>query len=159
MSASDSPVRHRTYIVQCPVHHHVIQPFGFGAWAIVGALSSCGAGQSGATPDSPVPLWLAGLTSIVALCCTVHPLESTVARWIVVAHWHFGQSGGTPDSPVNYSGACLHFPESGCFGFVRAWCTGQSGAPDHSTLKSFFLLLNWVPNLNIYWFVLNLMHL
>jgi hypothetical protein len=31
-----------------------------------------------------------------------------------------------------------------------------SGAPDHSTLKSLLLLLNWVPNLNIYWFVLNL---
>jgi hypothetical protein len=39
------------------------------------------------------------------------------------------------------------------------WHTGQSGAPDHSTLKSFLLLLNRVPNLNIYWFVLNLMHL
>jgi hypothetical protein len=32
------------------------------------------------------------------------------------------------------------------------WHTGQSGAPDHSTLKSFLLFLNWVPNLNIYWF-------
>jgi hypothetical protein len=29
------------------------------------------------------------------------------------------------------------------------WHTGQSGAPDHNTLKSLLLLLNWVPNLNI----------
>jgi hypothetical protein len=30
-----------------------------------------------------------------------------------------------------------------------------SGAPNHSTLD-FFAPLNWIPNLNIYWFVLNL---
>jgi hypothetical protein len=52
--------------------------------------------------------------------------------------------------------------------FSREWLVGlctvlghrtQSGAPDRTTLKSFLLLLNWVPNLNIYWFVLNLVHL
>jgi hypothetical protein len=50
---------------------------------------------------------------------------------------------------VNYSGACLCFPESGCLAPVRPWCTGQSGAPGHNTLESLLLLLNWVPNLNI----------
>jgi hypothetical protein len=37
MGAPDSPVR-----------RHVTQPLGFGARSIVGALSSCGTGQSGA---------------------------------------------------------------------------------------------------------------
>jgi hypothetical protein len=56
MGAPDSPVRHRTGHVHCPVCCHVIQPLGFGARSTVGALSSCGTGQSGATLDSPVPL-------------------------------------------------------------------------------------------------------
>jgi hypothetical protein len=55
MGAPDSPVRHRTDIGQCPVHRHVTQPLGFGAKLTIGALSSCGTGQSGATPDNPVP--------------------------------------------------------------------------------------------------------
>jgi hypothetical protein len=47
MGASDSPVRHRTGTVGCPVLRHVTQPLGSGAWSL-GALSSCGTGQSGA---------------------------------------------------------------------------------------------------------------
>jgi hypothetical protein len=58
----------------------------------------------------------------VVLCCTVHPSESTVARWIAIARWHTGQFGGTPDSPVNYSEACLRFPESGWLDPVRSLC-------------------------------------
>jgi hypothetical protein len=54
MGASDSPVRHRTCPVHCPVRRHVTQSLGFGAKSTVGALSSCGTGQSGAPPDSPV---------------------------------------------------------------------------------------------------------
>jgi hypothetical protein len=49
---------------------------------------------------------LAALTSATVLCCTVHPSESTVARWIAVTRWQ-------PDSPVNYSGARQNFLESG----------------------------------------------
>jgi hypothetical protein len=56
-------VRHRTDTIQCPVRRHVIQLLGFGAESIVGALSSCGTGQSGATPDSPVPSDFMALTS------------------------------------------------------------------------------------------------
>ena len=56
MGASDSPVRHRTGIVPCPVRRHVTQPLGFEAGRPLEALSPCGIGQSGATPDSPVPL-------------------------------------------------------------------------------------------------------
>jgi hypothetical protein len=56
MSAPDSPVRHRTGTVHCLVCRHVTQPLGFGAGQPLEALSSCGTGQSGATPDSLVPL-------------------------------------------------------------------------------------------------------
>jgi hypothetical protein len=45
MGAPDSSVR-----------RHVILLLGLGAGRPLEALSSCGTGQSGATPDSPVPL-------------------------------------------------------------------------------------------------------
>jgi hypothetical protein len=67
MGASDSPVCHRTGTVPCPVRRHVTQPLGFGAQTTVGVLSSCGTGQSGATPDSPVPSDFATLTSVATL--------------------------------------------------------------------------------------------
>jgi hypothetical protein len=51
MGAPDSPMRHRTCTVHCPMHRHVTQPLGFGAKSTVGALSSCGTGQSGAPSD------------------------------------------------------------------------------------------------------------
>ena len=53
MGAPDSLVHHRTDTVRCLVRRHVTQPLGFGAEAIVGALSSCGTGQSGA-PLTPL---------------------------------------------------------------------------------------------------------
>jgi hypothetical protein len=67
MGALDSPVRHRTGTVPCPVRCHVTQPLGFGAGRPLEALSSCGTEQFGATPDSPVPSNFAALTSAVAL--------------------------------------------------------------------------------------------
>jgi hypothetical protein len=48
MGAPDSPVRHRTGTVRCPVRRHVSQPLGFGAGRPLEALSSCGIGQSSA---------------------------------------------------------------------------------------------------------------
>jgi hypothetical protein len=42
---------------------------------------------------------------------------------------------------VNYSGAVLEKPESGEFGLVRSWCSGQYGAPDQGTLGFFALLI------------------
>jgi hypothetical protein len=39
-----------------PVHRQVTLSLGLGAGRLLEALSSCGTGQSGATPDSPVPL-------------------------------------------------------------------------------------------------------
>jgi hypothetical protein len=63
------------------------------AKSTIGALSSCGTGQSGATPESPVPSEFAALTS-AAYCVALFPLsESTVARWIAVARLLTGQSG------------------------------------------------------------------
>jgi hypothetical protein len=41
---------------QCPVCRHVILPLGLGVGRPLEALSSCGTGQSGATPNSSVPL-------------------------------------------------------------------------------------------------------
>jgi hypothetical protein len=82
MGTPDSLVRHRTGTVGCPVRRHVTQPLGFGARVTIGALSSCGTRQSGAP-----------LTFAAVLCCTVHPSESTVARWIAVVRWHTEQSG------------------------------------------------------------------
>jgi hypothetical protein len=56
MGALDSLVCHRTGTVPCQVRRYVTQPLGFGAGRPLEALSSCGTGQSGVTPDSPVPL-------------------------------------------------------------------------------------------------------
>jgi hypothetical protein len=79
--------------------------------SIIGALSSCGTGQSGAAPDRHCSL--AGASSggcsdsartVRALCVVRRPLESTVA----LAN---RCSAGAPDSPVNYSGARPQKPE------------------------------------------------
>jgi hypothetical protein len=45
---------------------------------------------------------------------------------------------------MNYSGAAFLKPEGGKFIVVRPWCTGQSGAPDKSSLR-FLLLLSFEP--------------
>jgi hypothetical protein len=72
-------------------------------------------------------------------------------------------SDGTPDSPVSYSRARISFPESGCFVFVRTWCTVhclvahrtvRCASPQHTQVS--FAPLDLIPNLSIYWFVLNL---
>jgi hypothetical protein len=96
MGAPDSPVRHRTGTVGCPVHRHVTQPLGFGSSQPLALLSSCGTRQSGATPDRSCSLSGGPLTlpCIVLHCCTVSALlQSTVAR---VSHC----SAGASDSPV-----------------------------------------------------------
>jgi hypothetical protein len=88
----------------------------------VGALSSCGTGQSGAAPDrycalSGTPL---ALRSDSAAHCSSRQvlLQSIVAR-------SSRCSAGTPDSPVNYSGAALLKPEGEEFASVWSWCTGH----------------------------------
>jgi hypothetical protein len=80
MGAPDNPTHHQTDTVQCPVRRHVTQPLGFGATSTVGALSSCGTGQSGATPDSPVPYDFVALTSATHYGAQFSLSESTVVR-------------------------------------------------------------------------------
>jgi hypothetical protein len=124
MGAPDSPVRHQTGTVPSPVCRDVTQPLGFGVGRPLELLSSSHTGQSGAIPDSPVPLWLRCSDFCVALCCTVHPVSRPLARREPLLRWLTGQSSGTPDSLVNYSGARPGIPKSGWFGAVRP------GAPD-----------------------------
>jgi hypothetical protein len=92
---------------------HVTQPLGFGRCRPLEALSSSGTGQSGATPDSPVPHRTGTIHCLVCHCrvallgrallrtvrLNLQLLQSTVARrsccslvhWTV--RWHNGQSG------------------------------------------------------------------
>jgi hypothetical protein len=70
MGAPNSPVRHQTLTVQCPVRRHVTQPLGFRAKSTVEDLSSCGTGQFGATPDSLVPSDFCALT-LAAHCAAL----------------------------------------------------------------------------------------
>jgi hypothetical protein len=154
MGAPDSPVRHWTGTVGCPVRRHVTQPLGFGTNRPLEALSSCGTRQSGATPDRSCSLSGAPLT-LRTLFFTVHLsqrlLQSTVARGSRC-------SAGTPDSPVAHrtvrwiiaecacwiprvAGSALYGP--GAPDTIR-WHTWQSGAPDHNTL-GFFAPLNLDP--------------
>jgi hypothetical protein len=137
MGAPDSPVCHWTGTVVCPVCRHVTQPLGFGSSRLLAPLSSCGTGQSGATPASSCLLSGAPLTlpRTIAHCLSVlQLLQSTVAR-------SSRCSAGAPDSPVIFSGVRLLKPAvagsalygSGALDTVQ-WHTGQSGAPDYNTL-------------------------
>jgi hypothetical protein len=134
MGAPDSPVRHRTGTVGCPVCRHVTQPLQFGSSRPLASLSFCGTRQSGAPPT----LW-PWLCAHCFLCQRL--MQSTVGA-------SSRCSAGSPDNPVNYSGARLSFPESGWFIFIRTWCTGQFGAPVHITLNSLLQFI-FVPNLNL----------
>jgi hypothetical protein len=145
MGTPDSPVRHRTGTVGCPVRRHVTQPLGFRAKSTVRALSSCGTGQSGATPDiscslSDVPLtlrlwlcahcsslfiWLSGFCSRPLHKLVIAPLVHQTVRWIIAecACW-------------NTRAVVWTLYGSGAPDTVR-WHTGQSGASDHNTLGFF----------------------
>jgi hypothetical protein len=78
MGAPDSLVRHRTITMHCPVRATSAQLLGFRAVDRWSALSSCCTGQSGATPDSPVPSNFCALTSAFALFTVERLLQSTV---------------------------------------------------------------------------------
>jgi hypothetical protein len=98
----------------------------------VGALTSWGTGQSGATPDRHCSL--SGAPSAVAL--TLRELSTHCSRTLFTfvddrwrssrcSAWRTGQSGATPDSPVNYSGAAFEKPEAEEFGVYGPCCTGH----------------------------------
>jgi hypothetical protein len=79
MGAPDSPVRHRIGTVPCLVRRHVIQSLGFGARSTVGALSSCGTGQSGALLTSAVTLFICQSRPLsVDSCCSAGSPDSLV---------------------------------------------------------------------------------
>jgi hypothetical protein len=104
MGAPDSPMCHQTTIVHCAVRATSAQPLGFGAGRPLEPLSSCCTRQSGAFWLMRFWLW--------------HVLFTMAGdRWHreSLLRWLTEQSGGTPNSLVNYSGARLHFPESGWF--------------------------------------------
>jgi hypothetical protein len=67
MGAPDSPLRHRIATVHCTVRATSAQPLGFLAVDHWRRMSSSCTGQSGATPDSPVPSDFCALTSAEAL--------------------------------------------------------------------------------------------
>jgi hypothetical protein len=87
MGAPDSPVRHRTGTIPCLVCRHVTQPLEFGAGSTVGALSSCGTGQSGAPltccSDFCAALLLHYSFGRVDRCAqvAVAPLAHRTVRW------------------------------------------------------------------------------
>jgi hypothetical protein len=62
MGTPDSPVVHRTLHYSLSGACHVSRPLGFGAVDRWSPMSSCGIGQSGGTPDSPVRSDFAVLT-------------------------------------------------------------------------------------------------
>jgi hypothetical protein len=113
------------------------------------ALSTCCTEQSGATPDTVRCASDYAALTLRALFLCQRLLQSTIAR---VSRCF----AGTPDSPVNYSGVRLLKPGSGWFTLVRAWGTGHCPVRQTRAHLVSFALSNRIPNLNIYWFVLNL---
>jgi hypothetical protein len=87
MGAPDSPVRHWTGTVRCPVRRHVSQSLGFGAGRPLESLSSSCTGQSSATSDSPVRSDFCTSDSVASLSGAVALLAHRTVRW------HTGQSG------------------------------------------------------------------
>jgi hypothetical protein len=135
---------------QCLVRRHVIQTLGLGAGRLLEALSSCGTGQSGATPDSPVPLWPTALTSaaftVLHVHCQSRPLRADDCC-----------SACSPDSPVahrtvrwiiaevrlgNLKVKTLKSIFPGAPNTIR-WHTEQSGAPDQGALRFPLLFSSW----------------
>jgi hypothetical protein len=90
------------------------------------------------TVHCPVRLLAPALTlrvqsTLFTVHCTL--LQSTVGAVAVTPH-------GTPDSPVNYSGGAPRIFEVEQFRVILPgapdtvrWHTGQSGAPDHGSLR------------------------
>jgi hypothetical protein len=99
--------------------------------SIVGALTSGGAGQSSAAPDSHCSLSSVPLTSALTSAANCSPVRGTVQSTVTPKS---RCSAVTPNSPVNYSGAALEKPESCEFGLVWSWCT-QHYPVAHRTVR------------------------
>jgi hypothetical protein len=120
MGAPDSPVRHRTVTVHCPVRATSPQPLGFEAVDRCRRLLSC-------CTDSLVTSNFCTLTSVVAMFTTVALHSRPLARREPLLHWLTGRYGGTPDSPVNYS--------EGCPWNSREWLVWRVPSLVHRTLS------------------------
>jgi hypothetical protein len=145
MGTPDSPVRQPRH----PTVRVLTQ-------STIGALTSGGTGQSGATPDRHCSLSGAPLTAALHCCplfahCSPEDqlLQSTVAQ-------KSRCSAGAPDSPVNYSGAASKKPKAEEFRVVwpGAPDTVRCARPGNTSISFAPFFLN--PNLIFYWFVLNL---
>jgi hypothetical protein len=97
MGTPDSPVMHMTLYCSLYGACHVSRSLGFGAVDRWSPLSSCGTGQTGGTPDSPVH------SDFCTIYCSV---VSAVDRWVqlTVAPLAHRTVRCTIDSPMNYSG-------------------------------------------------------
>jgi hypothetical protein len=133
---------------------HVTQPLGFWSFWPLEALSSSGTGQSGAAPDSPVPHRTATVycpvrSDSAAHCSVAVNRCSRPLRWIAVTplvhqtvRWIIAESTWRNPRVASWT---LYGP--GASDTIR-WHTGQSGAPDQSTLD-FFAPLYLNPNFNL----------
>jgi hypothetical protein len=92
MGAPDSPVRHQTGHVHYPVSRHVTQPLGFGARSTIGALSSCGTGQS----DAPLTFCSDFCRALFTHCSSLQSRPLALGSRCLLTHravqWHTGQS-------------------------------------------------------------------
>jgi hypothetical protein len=130
------------------------------------ASSSCGIGQSGITPDSPVPPLTVVLTSstitVLHCSCQSRPLRAGSCC-----------SAGAPDSPVAYRTVRWIIAElrlgnpkvKSLSWFTLVHRTLSGGTPDcpvRQTRAHFGFLFApyfWSPTCSFDWFVLNLWHL
>jgi hypothetical protein len=103
----------------CQPRHPTIRVLSI---SIVGALSSCGTGQSSAAPDRYCALSSAPLAPALASARTVHVLFMLLQTTVALDSCC---STGAPDSPVNYSGVRPEKPEGGEFEVYDPWCTGH----------------------------------
>jgi hypothetical protein len=116
MGAPDSPVRHRTGIVHCPVRCHATQPLGlWSSWPLA-PLSACGTGQSGAPQTCCSDFY----NGTVMHCSSVRVDRCALDSRCSLAHqtvrWHTGQSGVLKRSAPAFSREWLVQP---CTGLVH----------------------------------------
>jgi hypothetical protein len=159
ISASDSPVRHRT-VSGVPPRHPPVRAW---SWSTVGGFVlmwhrtvRCYTGQSGAPLTFYSDIWIALFTLQsrplrAGSRCSTSALDSPVAhrtvRWIIAK-----LSLGNP----KLKSSRLILP--GAPDTVR-WCTGQSNAPDQRALRFPLLLSFWTLFNLCIGFELNLWHL
>jgi hypothetical protein len=89
---------------------------------IVGALTSCRTGQSGAAPDMCCSLSGAPLTPALTSARTVHTLFTLLQTTVALDSRY---SVSTPDGLVNYSGVRPEKPKGEEFRVYDPWCTGH----------------------------------